>query len=261
MLWKAHFSIPTFHLMRFCPFLFFWPVYVMFRSAQCALFLFQRGKKNIAPILGFFEVLIWIIAISKIMQNLDNYVNYVAYAAGFATGNFVGMIIEEKLAMGIQMIRVFTSEKGMELVKTLNNNGFGATTVEAHGAKEKIHLVYSIVHRNELEKVLEVINSFNPRAFFTIEDVKAVNEGIFNPKKQNSVFPFRKYNQGMEEGEVGEAQGAGQGIGQGESSMISGFKLLLDLQNIQMSMDQINTHPLYKVHTIDSAMNSLWEFL
>jgi uncharacterized protein YebE (UPF0316 family) len=66
----------------------------------------SKGKKNIAPLLGFFEVLIWIIVISKIMQNLNNYVNYVAYAAGFATGNLVGMIIEEKLAVGVQMIRV-----------------------------------------------------------------------------------------------------------------------------------------------------------
>jgi uncharacterized protein YebE (UPF0316 family) len=160
----------------------------------------SKGKKNIAPVLGFFEVLIWIIAISKIMQNLDNYVNYVAYAAGFATGNFVGMIIEEKLAMGIQMIRVFTNEKGMDLVKILNSNGFGATTVEAHGAKEKVHLVYSIVHRNELEKVLDIINEYNPRAFFTIEDVKAVNEGIFNPRKQNSIFPFANVIRGWRPG-------------------------------------------------------------
>ena len=150
----------------------------------------SKGKRNIAPILGFFEVLIWITAISKIMQNLDNYINYVAYAAGFATGNYIGMIIEEKLAIGIQMIRVFINDKGMELVKILNSNGFGATTVEAYGAKEKVHLVYTIVQRNEMEKVLEVINAFNPRTFYTIEDVRAVNEGIFNPRKQNSGFPF-----------------------------------------------------------------------
>lgn len=150
----------------------------------------SKGNRSVAPILGFFEVLIWITAISKIMQNLDNYVNYVAYAAGFATGNFVGMIIEEKLAMGIQMIRVFTSESGMELVRILNKNGFGATTIEAQGSKERIHLVYSIVHRNELSKVLELINSINPKSFFTIEDVKAVNEGIFNPRKQTYMFPF-----------------------------------------------------------------------
>jgi uncharacterized protein YebE (UPF0316 family) len=149
-----------------------------------------KGKKNIAPFLGFFEVLIWIIAISKIMQNLDYYINYVAYAAGFASGNLVGMLIEEKLALGIQMIRVFTSDGGMDLVRSLNSNGFGATSVEAQGAKQKVFLVYSIVHRNELEKVLEIINCFNPRAFYTIEDVKAVNEGIFTPRKQKNVLPF-----------------------------------------------------------------------
>jgi len=100
------------------------------------------------------------------------------------------MIIEEKLAMGIQMIRIFINEKGMELVTLLNKSGFGATTIEAHGAKEKIFLVYSIVHRNELERVLDIINGFNPKAFYTIEDVKAVNEGIFNPRRQKTVIPF-----------------------------------------------------------------------
>lgn len=150
----------------------------------------SKGKKYIAPILGFFEVLIWITAISKIMQNLDNYINYIAYAAGFATGNYVGMIIEEKLAMGIQMIRVFAHQNGPDLVQNLNSRGFGATSVEAHGAKEKVHLIYTIVNRNELETVLEIIDNFNPKAFYTIEDVKSVNEGIFPPKRSNPGFPF-----------------------------------------------------------------------
>lgn len=150
----------------------------------------SKGKKNIAPILGFFEVLIWITAISKIMQNLDNYINYIAYAGGFATGNLIGMLIEERLAMGILMIRVFAHERGVELVSTLNGNGYGATVVEAHGAREKVHLIYTIVHRNELDKVIGVINAFNPKAFYTIEDVRSVNEGIFMPRRSNSVFQF-----------------------------------------------------------------------
>ena len=150
----------------------------------------SKGNKNIAPILGFFEVLIWITAISKIMQNLDNYINYIAYAAGFATGNFVGMIIEEKLAMGIQMIRVITHLNGPDLVKSLNRSGYGATSVEAFGAKEKVHLIYTIVQRNELSRVLEIIDHFNTKSFYTIEDVRVVNEGIFMPRKQNNILPF-----------------------------------------------------------------------
>jgi uncharacterized protein YebE (UPF0316 family) len=150
----------------------------------------SKGQKNIAPILGFFEVLIWIVAISKIMQNLDNYVNFIAYAAGFATGNLIGMIIEEKLAIGIQMIRVFANERGQELVHSLNSNGYGATFVEAHGAREKVHLIYTIIHRNELGKVTELINEFNPGAFYTIEEVKTSNEGIFTLRKQHALLNF-----------------------------------------------------------------------
>jgi len=150
----------------------------------------SKGKRNIAPLLGFFEVLIWIIVVSRVMQNLDNYLTYVAYAAGFATGNYVGMIIEERLAVGVQLIRVITHHQGSELVRQLSEGGFGATMVDAHGAREKVALIYTIVPRNDLDKVLGIINSFNPRAFYSIEDIKSTSEGIFPPKRPNTGFPF-----------------------------------------------------------------------
>lgn len=150
----------------------------------------SKGKRNIAPILGFFEVLIWIIVVSRVMQNLDNYLTYVAYAAGFATGNFVGMIIEERLAVGVQLIRVITNQQGPELVRQLSAGGFGATMVDGHGARENVSLIYTIVPRNDLGKVLGIINTFNPKAFYSIEDVKATSEGIFPPKSPNTSFPF-----------------------------------------------------------------------
>jgi uncharacterized protein YebE (UPF0316 family) len=81
------------------PFLIFLARICDVSTGTVRIIFVSKGKRNIAPFLGFFEVLIWIVAISKIMQNLDNYVNYIAYAAGFATGNFVGMLIEERLAV------------------------------------------------------------------------------------------------------------------------------------------------------------------
>ena len=188
-LWRHLFSTRKFSIMQSC-----------LSIGTMRIIFVSKGNRKVAPILGFFEVLIWIIAISKIMQNLDNYINYVAYAAGFATGNFVGMIIEERLAMGIQMIRVFVNENGMDLVKNLNSNGFGATTIEAHGAKEKIDIIYTIVHRNELKNVINIITSYNPRAFFTIEDVKSANEGIFNPRRKSQIFPFANVIRGWRPG-------------------------------------------------------------
>lgn len=150
----------------------------------------SKGKKYIAPLLGFFEVLIWITAVSKIMQNLDNYINYIAYAAGFATGNFVGMLIEERLAIGVQMIRIFANSGGEKLLETLHSNGFGATAVEAKGARENVLLIYTIVNRNDKQKVISLINEFNSKAFYTIEDVKDVKSGIFAQRKENAFSSF-----------------------------------------------------------------------
>jgi uncharacterized protein YebE (UPF0316 family) len=152
----------------------------------------SKGKRNIAPFLGFFEVLIWITAISRIMQNMDNYLNYIAYAGGFATGNFVGMLIEERLAVGIQLIRVITQQEGNELVHVLNEKGYGATIVEAHGAREKVHLIYSIVQRNDIGNVISIINNFDPKVFYSVEDVRATSEGVFPAKNSNGMFPFTR---------------------------------------------------------------------
>jgi uncharacterized protein YebE (UPF0316 family) len=150
----------------------------------------SKGKRNIAPLLGFFEVLIWIIVVSRVMQNLDNYLTYIAYAAGFATGNYVGMLIEERLAVGVQVVRIITYQEGDELVRRLNSRGFGATVIDARGAREKVAMIYSIVPRNDLSNVLGIINDFNPGVFYTIEDVKTASEGIFPTGRQNTSFLF-----------------------------------------------------------------------
>src|SRR5512133_102522 len=69
-----------------------------------------KGMRKVAPIIGFFEVFVWLLAISRIMQNLDNWVCYVAYAGGFATGNLIGMMIEEKHAIGHKITKVNTPQ-------------------------------------------------------------------------------------------------------------------------------------------------------
>jgi uncharacterized protein YebE (UPF0316 family) len=93
----------------------------------------SRGQKLFAPLLGFFEVLIWLLAIGKIMQNLDNVAAYLSYAGGFATGNFIGLWIEQKLAVGMVILRVITRKDASVLVSELENRGFGVTSIDARG--------------------------------------------------------------------------------------------------------------------------------
>lgn len=145
----------------------------------------SRGKKNLAPLLGFFEVLVWVIAISQIMKHLDNFVCYFAYAAGFATGTFVGMILEEKLAIGMLVVRVILVKDDFHLMERLHDAGFGVTVVDAKGANGDVKIVYTIIKRKELEEALEIITMCNSKAFYSIEDARTVNQGIF----RGSQFP------------------------------------------------------------------------
>ena len=153
------------------------------------IILVSKGIKSIAPILGFIEVFIWILAISQIMANLNNWVCYFAYAAGFATGNYVGMILEERLAMGTLILRIMISENAEQLVKALNKEDFGSTTVHADVAQGKVDLIYTIVNRKDLGKVEDIIKQFNPNASYSIEEVKKVNKGVFprNSRTRNAL--------------------------------------------------------------------------
>jgi len=139
----------------------------------------SKGHKFWAPLLGFFEILIWLIAISKIFQNLDNWVCYISYAAGFAAGNYVGLRIEEKLAVGIVKIQIITRQEANKLIENLKDAGYGITHHEAQGSTENVSIIYSIIKRNEISKVEEIVKSSNPKAFYSVEDVKFVNKGVF----------------------------------------------------------------------------------
>ncbi len=144
--------------------------------------MISKGHKLWAPILGFFEIFIWLLAISRVFQNLDNWVCYFAYAGGFACGNYVGLLIEEKLAVGIAKIQIITRKNANQLIANLIEAGYGITHHEAKGSSETVSIIYSIVNRKEIEKVQEVVNKTNPMAFYSVEDVKSVNQGIFPGK-------------------------------------------------------------------------------
>lgn len=143
------------------------------------IIIVSRGNRMLAPILGFFEVFIWILAISEIMQNLNNWVCYIAYAAGFASGNYLGMLIEEKLAMGTLIFRIITQKDTTELVNELYKEGYGVTEIDAKGKFSKVNVIYLILKRKNLKKTQAIIQKHNPTAFYTVEDIRKAEYGVF----------------------------------------------------------------------------------
>jgi uncharacterized protein YebE (UPF0316 family) len=155
-----------------------------------------RGLKYIAPVVGFFEIIIWLLAIGQIMQNLTNPICYIAYAGGFATGNYIGIWIAEKLSLGVVLIRVITSKDASELLEYLKSAGYGITSVDAQGSAGKVQVVFTIVRRREVASVVNLIKQFNPKAFYTIEEVGFVEEGIFPVRKTWLGNLFRFWRKG-----------------------------------------------------------------
>jgi len=139
----------------------------------------SRGRRKLAPLLGFCEVLIWIVVIGQIVQNLQNVTSYLGYAAGFAAGNFVGMYLEDKLAFGTVMVRVIMPSGGDELMARLASCGYGVTGVDGQGATGPVKLVYTVVKRRHLADVVRVIHQINPKAFLSVEDLRSTQEGVF----------------------------------------------------------------------------------
>lgn len=142
----------------------------------------SKGQKFLASFFGFFEVLIWLVAIGQIMQNLNNVFCYIAYAAGFASGNYIGITIEEKLAMGVLIVRIFTTNEGTKLIDSLRASGFGVTSVDAQGGSGRVKIVYTVIKRKCLPEVVGIIKEFNPRAFYSVEELRSVNAGVFPVK-------------------------------------------------------------------------------
>ncbi len=151
------------------------------------LIFISKGMKRIAPFLGFFEVIIWLLAVGQIMQHLDNWLCYVAYGAGFAMGNFIGITLEEKLSIGTSIIRVILSSESPELIGALKLHNFGLTILDAEGAKGRVKILFSIIRRKEIPLFLNTLHEYHPTAFYTIEDVKEAKEGVFKNAGQKSL--------------------------------------------------------------------------
>ncbi len=141
-----------------------------------------KGFRKIVPVLGFFEVLIWIIVVAQVMKNLNNVACYLAWAGGFATGTYVGLRIEERLALGLQVIRIITNQKHDELLESLKAHNHGVTIVDGKGSQGPVKMIFTIVQRKNVRSISRLIHKHNPTAFYSIEDIKDASQGVFTQR-------------------------------------------------------------------------------
>jgi len=151
----------------------------------------SRGIKYLAPIIAFFEIVIWLLAMEVVMKDLANIANFLAFALGFAVGTYVGLVIEEKLSIGMVILRIVTTdESNEEIVSFMQSENYGITTLDATGSRGSVKMILSLVNRTDVPRITQHIQATNPHAFFSIEDVRYVNQGVFRPKKPNRITGF-----------------------------------------------------------------------
>lgn len=152
------------------------------------IIMMARGKNKLSPLLGFFEVLIWIVVIGQLVQNIHSVTAYLGYAGGFAAGNYVGMWIENKLAMGTYIIRVILPHKAEEVFHKIHDAGFGVTIVDGQGAVGPVKLVYTVVKRKQVEKIMSLIHETVPGGFVSVEEIRSTERGVFNGNMNSAGF-------------------------------------------------------------------------
>lgn len=140
-----------------------------------------KGYKFLAPAVGFIESIIWLLAVSQILQHTNNLVCIVAYGLGFSLGGYIGILLEEKLSLGRVIVRVVATKQTDELIDAMRDRQFGLTIVDGHGSSSQVKLIFSVIERKHINDLIALIKKWNPAAFYSIEDVKVAREGVFKP--------------------------------------------------------------------------------
>lgn len=154
-------------------------------SSTLRMLLIVRGKRIYAAALGFFEVLVYVTALGKVVSGLSDYRNLLAYALGFACGNYVGSYIEEKIAIGKITAQIISSvREGNYIAKLLRNNGFGVTVIEGEGKEGKRYVLNVMLERKNIDKLYSVLDEMEEPPFVTVFDIRSMKGGYFTKMKR-----------------------------------------------------------------------------
>jgi uncharacterized protein YebE (UPF0316 family) len=143
------------------------------------ILMVMRGRKLLAWIFGFFQALVFVVAIRQVMSDLGNLANMIGYAAGFATGTVVGLWLEERIAVGHGHLRIMSPRFGAALADQIREAGFAVTVVPGRGRDGNVDVLSCTVPRRQVKKLRTLIETTDPNAFITSENVRPLTKGFW----------------------------------------------------------------------------------
>lgn len=145
--------------------------------ATVRVLIVMRGQKLLAAFMGFFEVLVYVLAIGEVVNNLSNVWNLLGYCLGFAAGTLIGMAIDDRLALGHATVRIVSRYKGQIVAEAIRDAGYAATVEWGQGRGGTVGLVYSTVKRKDVDDILHISDTNDPEAFVTVEEARTIRRG------------------------------------------------------------------------------------
>ena len=165
-------------------FIFFARIFDVSFSTIRVLML-TKGKRGLAAFLGFFEVIIYITALGRVVQELNSPLKILAYALGYSCGTLVGGFLEEKLAVGLALVQIIPKNHSRELIAALRTENFGVTVLEGEGRTGPRSILNITLRRQKIPQLKTIINRIDPDSFFTIFDARSTKGGyIIGDKKK-----------------------------------------------------------------------------
>lgn len=176
--------------MPYLPLFIFVAEMIVVTLSTLRMIFIARGMKVLAPILGFFEITMWLFAIGEVMKNLNDFRCSLAFAGGFTLGNYLGILIEQTLALGSVVVRTITHKDASGLIRELRDANYGVTCLDGQGATGPVRLIFTIVPRRELTQVIRMLKRFDPAVFYSVDSLQTAAAGVTpSPRRRLHLVP------------------------------------------------------------------------
>lgn len=176
--------------MPYLPLFIFFAEMIVVTLSTLRMIFIARGMKVLAPILGFFEITMWLFAIGEVMKNLNDFRCSLAFAGGFTLGNYLGILIEQTLALGSVVVRTITHKDASGLIRELRDANYGVTCLDGQGATGPVRLIFTIVPRRELNQVIRMLKRFDPAVFYSVDSLQTAAAGVTpSPRRRLPLVP------------------------------------------------------------------------
>ena len=143
------------------------------------LLFVMRGRKLLAGGIGVIQATVFILAVSAVLKGPLDPLTVAGYALGFGAGVVIGMLAEQRLALGHAMLRVYAPNSGEAIAEGLRAAGFAVTEFSAHGRDGEITVINSAIARRDIAKAQDTVRQIEPGAFVTVDEIQPLQRGYF----------------------------------------------------------------------------------